>query len=171
MKYRKSGQAALEFLTTYGWAFLVILIMIGALAYFGILKPSKLLPDRCVLGTEIECIDYMVSDTSDQVTFRLRNNVGETITVTYFNASASESVDCWVGSATGDVAADAIFANWGNGAVLDVDNTILTCDNLANAGLEIGDKGKLDIIMTYFEVKSGSSYKHDVQGEVYATVR
>ena len=29
-----------EFLTTYGWAFLIILIMIGALAYFGILSPS-----------------------------------------------------------------------------------------------------------------------------------
>jgi len=36
----KKGQAALEFLTTYGWAFLVILIMIGALSYFGVLNPS-----------------------------------------------------------------------------------------------------------------------------------
>lgn len=35
------GQAALEFLTTYGWAFLVILVMIGALTYFGVLAPAK----------------------------------------------------------------------------------------------------------------------------------
>ncbi|MBI2659218.1 hypothetical protein HYX05_03935 [Candidatus Woesearchaeota archaeon] len=44
------SQAALEFLTTYGWAFLVILIMIGTLAYFGILNPSKILPNRCNFG-------------------------------------------------------------------------------------------------------------------------
>ena len=52
--FRKS-QAALEFLTTYAWAFLVILIMIGALAYFGMLSPSKLLPDRCNFGSEVSC--------------------------------------------------------------------------------------------------------------------
>ena len=46
----KKSQAALEFLTTYGWAFLIILIMIGALSYFGILSPSKLLPNRCNFG-------------------------------------------------------------------------------------------------------------------------
>ena len=37
----RRGQAALEFLTTYGWAFLVILVMIGALAYFGVLDPER----------------------------------------------------------------------------------------------------------------------------------
>ena len=37
----RKAQAALEFLTTYGWAFIVILIMIGALAYFGVLNPSR----------------------------------------------------------------------------------------------------------------------------------
>ena len=48
----KKSQAALEFLTTYAWAFLVIIIMIGALAYFGVWlnaifnfsKPSCALP-------------------------------------------------------------------------------------------------------------------------------
>ena len=51
MKFRiRKSQAALEFLTTYGWAFLVILIMIGTLAYFGILSPGKILPNRCNIG-------------------------------------------------------------------------------------------------------------------------
>jgi len=36
----KKGQAIFEFFITYGWAFLVILVMIGALAYFGILSPD-----------------------------------------------------------------------------------------------------------------------------------
>lgn len=44
MKFKKS-QAALEFLFTYGWAILVILVAIGALAYFGVLSPCKVYPE------------------------------------------------------------------------------------------------------------------------------
>lgn len=42
-KMNKKGQAALEFLTTYGWAFLVILVMIGGLSYFGVLDVNTLI--------------------------------------------------------------------------------------------------------------------------------
>ena len=41
MKGYKKGQAAIEFLMTWGWAVLVVLIAIGALAYFGVLSPDK----------------------------------------------------------------------------------------------------------------------------------
>lgn len=34
----------MDFLMTYGWAILVVLIAIGMLAYFGILNPDKLVP-------------------------------------------------------------------------------------------------------------------------------
>jgi uncharacterized protein (UPF0333 family) len=37
----RKGQAAMEFLMTYGWAILVVLAAIGALAYFGVLSPDK----------------------------------------------------------------------------------------------------------------------------------
>ena len=45
---KKKAQAAMEFLMTYGWAILVVLVVIGALAYFGVLSPKKLLPDKCL---------------------------------------------------------------------------------------------------------------------------
>lgn len=46
--FGKNGQsAALEFLTTYGWAFLVILLMVGALAWFGVLKVPGCKSDDC----------------------------------------------------------------------------------------------------------------------------
>lgn len=44
----KRAQAALEFLMTYGWAILVVLAAIGALAYFGVLSPTNFVPERCV---------------------------------------------------------------------------------------------------------------------------
>jgi len=39
----KRAQAAMEFLMTYGWAILVVLVAIGALAYVGVLSPEKFL--------------------------------------------------------------------------------------------------------------------------------
>ena len=57
---KNRAQAALEFLTTYGWAFLVILVMISALSYFGVLSPSRLLPEKCTFGSEIECLDFSI---------------------------------------------------------------------------------------------------------------
>ena len=46
----KRGQVALEFIMTYGWAILVVLVAIGALAYFGVLNPGKYLPEKCFFG-------------------------------------------------------------------------------------------------------------------------
>ena len=78
---RKNSQAALEFLATYGWAFLIMLIVIAALAYFGVLSPSKLLPNRCNFGSEFACLDYVASATQNTIKIRLKNSLGTPITV------------------------------------------------------------------------------------------
>jgi len=78
---KSKSQAALEFLTTYAWAFLVIIITIAALAYFGVLSPSKLLPERCNFGPEFQCINYIVSATSDSIRLKLKNGAGTQINV------------------------------------------------------------------------------------------
>jgi uncharacterized protein (UPF0333 family) len=57
MKFNKS-QAAMEFLMTYGWALLVVLIAIAALAFFGMLNPSRFLPERCELTPGLLCVGY-----------------------------------------------------------------------------------------------------------------
>jgi hypothetical protein len=59
----KKGQSALEFLATYGWAFLVIMIMIAALAYFGVLDPSRFLPKQCAFTAPFgSCQDSRIGD-------------------------------------------------------------------------------------------------------------
>jgi len=54
----KKGQAAMEFLMTYGWAILVVLAAIGALAYFGVLSPDRFLPEKCTLPSGMACLDF-----------------------------------------------------------------------------------------------------------------
>lgn len=68
----KQGQAAMEFLMTYGWAILVVIAAIGALAYFGVLKPALFRPppqDPDTLKLVETCqgvalLDYAMSDAT-----------------------------------------------------------------------------------------------------------
>lgn len=80
MKKEVKSQAALEFLMTYGWAVMIVLIAIAALAYFGVLSPDKFVPRRCALEAGIGCRDFKVQE--DAVTLVLRNGQGEDVAVT-----------------------------------------------------------------------------------------
>jgi len=42
----RRSQSAMEFLISYGWVLLVILLVLAALAYYGVLTPNKYLPDK-----------------------------------------------------------------------------------------------------------------------------
>ena len=178
MKKETKAQAALEFLTTYGWAFLVILVMISALAYFGILKPSRLLPDRCNFGTELECQDYMIDATANTLTIRLKNNIGEAVQIQdaadiAVSSESATPVTCALAGITDSGGAQPLPAagspyTWDGGSVVDFD--LDTC-TYSVAGIVTGDKGKVDITITYNKVKSGGTYEHDVIGEIYSTVK
>ncbi len=78
-KFSRKSQAAMEFLMTYGWAILVVLAAIAALAYFGVLSPEKFLPEKCLMETGFVCISSKVEPT--QSTIVLQNGYGRTITV------------------------------------------------------------------------------------------
>ena len=79
---KKRAQAALEFLMTYGWAFLVILVMIGALAYFGVLSPKNMVPDKCTATAGFSCSEFGLSKTAANNQLILVNNVGSRIQLT-----------------------------------------------------------------------------------------
>ena len=83
----KKGQAAMEFLMTYGWAILVVLAAIAALAYFGVLSPDQFLPERCTLPSGIGCLDF--TGNNDQIQFRIQNSLGYNINVTSFTLTAT----------------------------------------------------------------------------------
>ena len=74
----KKGQAAMEFLMTYGWAILIVLLAIAALAYFGVLGPGKYIPSSCVLETGLASTDFkVVGGVDSQITIYVRNGMGQ----------------------------------------------------------------------------------------------
>jgi len=78
-KHKKS-QAAMEFLMTYGWAILVVLAAIAALAYFGVLSPEKFLPEKCILAPGLACVQHKLEPSSS--TLVISNGFGRTIKIT-----------------------------------------------------------------------------------------
>ncbi len=121
MKQTTKGQAALEFLSTYGFAFLIILVMIGALAYFGVLNPQNLLPERCQTGPELNCLEYLITEDGSggaQVNIRLVNQRQQamrndaTYTLTINASSQGNSGTCTLedpAPTSGPIAAGDIF--------------------------------------------------------------
>jgi hypothetical protein len=71
----KKAQAAMEFLMTYGWAILVVLAAIAALAYFGVLSPDRFLPEKCTLPSGVACLDFTY-DTTNGITVVIQNSAG-----------------------------------------------------------------------------------------------
>ncbi len=49
------AQAAMEYLMTYGWALLVIVIVLGSLFYLGVFSPQTSVQDFCSIPGEISC--------------------------------------------------------------------------------------------------------------------
>lgn len=78
----RKAQAAMEFLMTYGWAILAVLVMIGALAYFGVMRVD--VPERCILATGFACKDYrayQLAGESAGIEFVLENGRGEDVII------------------------------------------------------------------------------------------
>ena len=85
---QKRGQAALEFMMTYGWAILIVIVAISALSYFGVLRADRFLPDSCFIGPGISCLSHKA--TTDTLDIVLQNQLGQDILVTAVRTDGCE---------------------------------------------------------------------------------
>jgi hypothetical protein len=51
----RKAQSVLEFLTTYGWAILILIIVLAVLYVLGIFNPSVYAPNTCTLPSQLNC--------------------------------------------------------------------------------------------------------------------
>lgn len=122
----------MEFLMTYGWAILVVLIAIGALSYFGVLSPEKFLPEKCVIssGSGLFCDEFTSSSSADTVTIRLKNILTES---TWVDSVSMDAPSCSFSTADTKISAD------------NTTDFSLGC----SGGLNKGDKIKGTLTITY----------------------
>ena len=107
MLSQTKGQAAMEFLMTYGWAILAAIIVVGVLWYI-IGNPGNLAGEKFVLAPPLtaEAKQVIAGAVVNSIVLEIRNSVGETMNV------RSASV---IGCAVNDYSAAPIAV--ANGAV------------------------------------------------------
>ena len=75
----QKGQSALEYLMTYGWALIVILIVIVAVIVFWI-QPSQVGGNTCSTTSGILVTNHQLSATSDDLSLILSNQTAASLT-------------------------------------------------------------------------------------------
>jgi len=81
----RKAQSALEYLMTYGWALVVIAIIIGALV---LLLGQSTTAQTCTMSPAAGAIGYVDHQiTNDVLTLKLRNDSGKTIETTDYTLS------------------------------------------------------------------------------------
>ena len=69
-KRKSKSQASMEFLMTYGFALMAVLIVFSALVFFGILSPKRFLPEYCILESGFSCGDFSMKKESITILFK-----------------------------------------------------------------------------------------------------
>ena len=184
---QKKSQAAMEFLMTYGWAILVVLIVIGALAYFGVLKASNFLPDKCSFPISISCKNYVIKTkaaaNSGNILFELTNGAGNDIRITQIIAQNRDlfKTNCTYYNASGASPGDGILLRNGysrtfylnyslrNPRVPAIPATTDICNiDFAYAGSS--EKTKWDVTIKWYPAGSQKKFTHSSDGELLAKV-
>jgi hypothetical protein len=153
MRSTHKGQAAIEFLVTYGWAILGVLIAVGALAYFGLFNTGRYVNDVCFFGDQMICEDY-VAYSDGTINLTLRNNFGVNIDI---NATEIKSIyggaNCSV-AGLNDIELGYVFK--------------INCD-ITDKMIPVNDKLKYKATVTFN--KHGASNLHNQTGDVTVTVQ
>lgn len=146
----RHGQAAMEFLATYGWALLIILVAIGALTYMGIIDVSKTRPESCLLDQGFSCDNFAVQEGN--ATLRVQNNFGRELTLDSVIFTAE------------DVTCDPIAVN----ARLDANDQAQLDSTGCDLSLTPGTQTKIDVQINYSF--TGSSFQKQTYGTMTVNV-
>ena len=141
----RKGQAAMEFLMTYGWALLVVLVAIGALAFFGVLNPGQFLPSSCTITPGISCDDFTANTTTVNVV--LRNGMGDGLTAVSLTADGVSCTPTSAAMSDGNVTKFACLGTWVS-----------------------KEKLKADLVFAYTMGTGGSAIPHSKTGQLVTQV-
>lgn len=150
---RAKGQAALEFLVTYGWAILAAIIAIGVLAYFGVFSPSFspaaliLSPPFYGVGSSVYVDASNFDGEQPAAQIEIKNNGGTNANV--------KALTIKIGSNNCRYNGPSKAVNEGQTSIF-----ILTCDNT----FETEEKVSGDVTIKY--TKSGSQLEMTSEGTI-----
>ena len=141
--------------------------MIGALAYFGVLDPTRFLPQRCQFGAELHCerftLDDVSSATSDVARFELKNALPQNIYVNHTEYKLPDQ-ETWTKCAVPP-------SSW-NVTIKKETSAVLNC-SMSESTVDSGEKQRVQFKIVYSQAGDmfDNQFANDLFGEIYANVR
>ncbi len=85
----KKGQTALEYLMTYGWAILIIVVVVAALFAMNVFNPGAWTGESAsgFASFKVDAFSYAGSSGNGTGNFTLANRLGQSITLTQITAT------------------------------------------------------------------------------------
>lgn len=148
---KKKSQAAVEFLVTYGWAFLGVMISVAALVYFGVFDTDKYVKDSCDFGNQLSCEDYILS--GDDLTVLWSNNFGTSIDIVGYSVINDFNDNT---AASGETT--SILPGFIGGKIVGF-----------GENFPVGEKVKFSVTVTFR--RTGSPVDHTLKGTVVVTAQ
>ena len=139
----RRSQAAMEYVHTYGWILLSVMVIGGVLVYYNVSKVDNILPTECRLLSGMECLDVTVED--DLLKIVVVNGLGFALS----NLSISINGTCDSTANTSDI------NPYGNPQVLlenQQSSFTFECQNIS--GIEVNEK----ISLGYVNVETGMAH-------------
>lgn len=156
LRNSRSGQAAMEFMMTYGWVLLVIITITAGLAYFDVFNPSLFLPERCQLGYRVGCNDFLLTETTASLS--VINTFADDMVISRVNITSDRM--------TGACDSGAIVLPLQTG-----EESLLTFPCAALSTVEERGNFILKTEVYYWLNSSGQAYTYPVYGEMYTRVQ
>ena len=78
----QKAQSAIEYLTTYGWAIIIIAVVLAALFELGLFSPGSFTSTTCVFPAEFGCLSAILYSTNSTISLNIQQAIQSNINVT-----------------------------------------------------------------------------------------
>lgn len=86
------SQSAIEYLTTYGWAILIIAVVLVALFELGLFNPSSFVNTTCTFPAQFGCLSAILTASSGILNVTLQQATQSNINVTAIGCNNQDTV-------------------------------------------------------------------------------
>ena len=83
-------QSAMEYLTTYGWALLIMAIVLAAMFALGVFNPGQFAGQECLVPAGFSCLSYFIANNG-VLTLNLQQSTTSGLNVTGYNCSTNST--------------------------------------------------------------------------------
>ncbi len=154
----QKAQSAIEYLTTYGWAIVIITIVLVAMFELGLFQPP--VSTTCIFPAEFGCLSATLFSVNGQVNLTIQQSTQSTINITAFGCNNSGNPSNMV--IPNNPPSNQLTVALGSTVTFNV----LCYDNGTAVNIAPGQIFKGYIVLNYTDLQSG--FPHTAVGQLVA---